>query len=336
MFSAPLFGCEEAIVHKFIQSIRRSCLLILTLLLLAGCTGPQELRSPPPRQSKPVIFNANNAQAVAVVPFYFNDPESESIAHAWDLTLATADNRPVIGIVKPVQLLIDAFSQSVFKLHPSLMEKPGQTSRVSFPGCQGLYVSEFGLSPDDSLDGTISFQQFSDDCARFFDGTVSIQGRLDSPTGKLSANLELESWRISFPGRDYNVKSRLKLVIDTNLGEKQLYKAELDMDLSGTNDSGYRLRDFRFEWNRKPQDNEISLAGELTFDQFGTVKVETDAVLVLDVESGLPYNGVIMFYGEESSWVRLMFPRITYPGAFRINGSDGLDTMGTLGRARYE
>ena len=72
------------------------------------------------------------------------------------------------------------------------------------------------------------------------------------------------------------------------------------------------------------------MAGKVFFDSLGEVEVVTNSPLISHSKDAPPFDGMLTFSGAENAWRRLYFPKSVDPGAFRIDGSNGMKTMGKI------
>jgi hypothetical protein len=300
-------------MYFWLKTKRIYLIYCLPIVLIACAPQPQI-----PTQSK---FTSENSQAIALAPFYLVKQEEEA-DHAWYLTLKTAESKPIAGLLKPNQLLIDTVISSLKTL-------PEQINQALFSsGCRGQFNSQINAQADTTSAGTIEFTDYSDDCTLSLDGSVTVNVS-DVSAETITATIRPENLSAKTAENQYQVTGILKVTFNPQ-SEATEYLASSDLSLIAVNNERYDLHNLQIKqstWQEYPQ---ISLNGQVDFSRYGTVTIATDSPLLVQKETGRPFDGMLTFHGSKDAWVRIFFPKAAYPGFFRLDGSDGLQTMGNL------
>lgn len=293
---------------------KRICLIYCLPIVLIACTPQPQI----PTQS---IFTSDNSQAIALAPFYLVKQEAEA-DHAWYLTLKAAEDKPIAGLLKPNQLLIKTAMTSLRTL-------PEQNEQVlSSSGCRGQFSSQIIPQADKTLARKIEFNNYSDDCTLSLDGSITVNVS-DASADRMTITLNIDKLLAKTAENQYQITGTLVATFSPQTGTTD-YSAFSNLSLITTTNERYDLHDLKIERSNRQEYPQISLNGQIDFSRYGTVKVVTDSPLLLQKETGLPFDGMLTFHGANDTWVRIFFPKAAYPGFFRLDGSDGLQTMGKL------
>jgi len=291
-------------------------------LFITACAAPVKT------QHK-VQFNGTNSQAVAMSPIYLPPPQEQRADHAWALTLKVSDGKPFFGLLKPNQLIIEP----LFTYFQSDRLKPGQLPRgeekqLASTGCQGNNTVQASIAADGSISGNMVYRDYSDNCSLSLDASLPFSGKLDLKSGQLLIDLTYEKLSARMGSRNFLLSGRTQLIMNAYQGEEQEYSAWVDMYINEVNGQEYHLEEMQLTWDLTTEYPKFSMAGEIYFSQYGEVQVVTDSPFISHSKSSPPFDGMLTFKGADYSWRRLYFPKSTDPGAFRIDGSNGMKTMG--------
>lgn len=299
--------------------------LLSVFCLLSACASSGKIQ---PQIQQQVQFDGKNTQAVVLSPFYLPDPQEQRADLAWALTLRVSDGKPFFGLLKPNQLLVDplvAFFTSL-NLQPGQPLNGEKSSEVA--GCQGENRIRVNFGPSGEFSGSLSYQDFSDNCSLSLTTTLPFQGKLDTGTGQLTLKLDYHDLNARMGERHSLLQGQLQLAMNVFPGGQKNYTALVDMLLNESDGQQYRLEKMLFSWNLAGPYPQFSLAGTIHFSQYGAVQVTTDSPLISHTLNGPPFDGMLTFKGAADAWRRLYFAKSSYPGSFRIDGSNGMKSMG--------
>jgi len=276
-------------------------------------------------------FDTKNLHAIPISPYYFADPREDRIDHAWALTTTAAAEEPFIGFLKPTQMLLDP----LFDFLINLQLKPGQNfkgeeSFVSTKACNGEYRVDVMIQADGSLRGTLLYQGYSDTCSLSFDASLPFQGKIDPSTGSTTLSIQPDDLIGRVGSREFSIGGELRLTMNVFQGADQKYSADVNLSIEDKLGPEYRLKNMLFTWDETEKYSRFSMAGLVDFSQFGTVDVSTDGYLVSYEKNGRPFDGVILYKGAGESWLRLRFPKPTFPGFFKVDSFNGMETKGNF------
>ncbi|WP_303722399.1 hypothetical protein [Malonomonas rubra] len=300
-----------------------SFILLILLFALTSCAATTS--------SRQVHFDGKNSQAVALSPYYLPPPEEKRTDLAWALTLKVSDGVPYFGLIKPNQLLADPLFRYFTEINlQSSNFVPGSQTSVAIEGCQGKYLLETEINSQGEVNGKINYQNFSDNCSLSYDATVPFSGQLDLATGQLTVMLNYKDLPAQMGVRNFRLSGQLQLSLNAFAGEKQKYTAKVEMDLVEIGGQQYHLAQTQLSWNLAAPYPQFAIAGKISFEQYGEVQLVTDSPLISHSKNGPPFDGMLIFSGADGAWRRLYFPKSTDPGALRIDGSNGMKTMGKI------
>lgn len=281
--------------------------LLLALLLMTACVAP--------RPAAVHGFSAESAQALALSPYFLGRPGPD-IDLATTLTRESAAHQPFTGLLQPTLLLVGTVSDTLSSSSPA----------APVAGCQGDYLPQLRLAADGSLAGSLTFHDYRPSCGLGLAGQLSFRGDGDPGSGKRHVELDLSGLELLVGEQRLSLAGEIELHSESG----QPLSAEVNLDLVGPDRLSYRLRDLRLSWDRDRQYQRVALDGTIVHGSFGACRVETESPLLLSSENGLPYDGMLRFHAGDGSWARLFFPNTGYPGAFRLDASSGMRTMGKL------
>jgi len=295
--------------------------LFLTTSLLGGCAASGD--------GGAVHFDARNSQEIVLSPFYLSDPAAGA-DHAWYLTRAVADKTAQAGFLKPNQMLLESFSRAIFKLQLEPGKPLPATGGSSQAGCQGTQNLRLALAENGNFTGELVYDHYADDCTLVLNGRVPVRGQLDRQTGDLTARLEVLPLTATLTDKNLQLRGELSLELNAFAGEKQRMTLMADLSLSEGDRSRYALRQLALVWDGRGAFPQVTLTGSLAFTDHGLVRLTTESPLQINPQRGLPFDGVLRFQGRDDSWLRLWFAKPAMTGFFKIDGSDGLQTIGQL------
>jgi len=322
-----------------------STLILFVLSACASATGNGSAR-----------LIAKNSLEVGLSPFYLVDHSATNADHAWHLTRSVSAGKPIAGFLKPNQMLRDAFTGAIFNL-PGFREKASSLdeTRDFASECGGSYSTHTKIAADGRLTGTITFSDFADDCSLALSGRVPFTGTLDRITGDLNAELALSQLIGHLDESRWQLDGELSLSFNIFKGDNQVFSGESDLAVADETGTRFQLEDVDFKWDHTGVYQTVVLHGQIHFEKLGTVRVETASPIQISNTPGrinsispgasqrpagdkartshsrrLPFDGALLFHGANDSKVRLLFSKPGFPGFFWIDGSDGLQTMGTL------
>jgi len=320
----------------------------LILFVLSGCA--------PSTGNGSARLMAKNSLEVSLSPFYLVDHSAINADHAWHLTRSVSAGKPIAGFLKPNQMLRDAFSASIFNLQLT-REKPSSLdeTRDFASECGGGYRTQTKVAADGRLSGTITFSDFADDCSLVLNGRVPFTGTLDRATGNLNAELVLSQLVGHLDKTRWQLNGELSLSFNIFKGDSQVFSGASELSVADETGTRFQLEDVDFKWDHTGEYQTVVLNGQIHFDNLGSVRVETTSPIQISNTPGrinsiapdaaqrlagdkartshfrrLPFDGALLFHGASNSKVRLLFSKPGFPGFFWIDGSDGLQTMGTL------
>ena len=298
--------------------------LLVVLSVLTACASPLT-------NQKQAQFDAKNLHAIPISPYYIPDPRQERIDHAWALTVTAAAQEPFFGFLKPNRMLLDP----LFDFFIDLNMKPGQSfhgeeSYVSTNACKGEYRIQVIVQADGNLSGTIQYQDYSDNCSLSFNTSLPFRGKIDTSTGLMTLSLKPDDLVGRINSREYSISGELQLNMNVFLGPKQKYSAQVDLSFEDILGPEYRLKNMLLKWDETGQYSLFSMAGFVHFSQYGKVEISTDGFLVSYKKNGRPFDGILIFKGANESWLRLRFPKPTFPGFFKVDSLSGMRTKGNF------
>lgn len=298
--------------------------MLFLLCVLAACASPVT-------SQKEAQFDAKNLHAIPISPYYIPDPQEDRIDHAWALTVIAAAQKPFFGLIKPNLMLIDP----LFDFFASLDQKPGLTvkgvkSYTSTSVCQGSYRVDATFQTDGSFSGTILYQNYSDNCSLVFDTSLPFRGKIDTSTGQTTISIKPEDLIGRIDSRKYSIEGEVQLTLNAFQGAKQKSFAQVDLSLKDIQGTEYRLESMLFNWDDTGQYSLFSMAGTIHFSQYGKVDISTDGFLVSYEKNGQPFDGLLIFKGADDTWLRLRFPKSTFPGFFKVDSFNGMQTKGNF------
>lgn len=303
------------------KTYSRAALAILLTILLVACAAPTQDR---PR----VHFDGNNTQVIALTPYYLPDPQEQRGDHAWQLTLKVSDGKPYFGLIKAHSLLIDPLIAYVSQLNL----QPGQTAAapqtLQQTGCRGQTTVQLAIAATGALSGNLDYENYADNCGLTYTAALTVTGQLDTATGQLALNLNYARLPAQLEQRRFLLSGRLQLTMNAYQGKQQRYLVHSSMLIDEVNQRQVQLTDGLMSWDLSGRYPAFSITGTVAIPEFGTAGIVTDSPLLSYAKDSPPFDGVLIFNGAEASWRRLYFPKSTDPGAFRIDGSNGMRTMG--------
>jgi len=262
-------------------------------------------------------------------PYYLATP-AEGGDHGWYMKLKMSDKIPVAGFLKPNQMLAEGFSRwlqmSGSATDGSLNLHPGEP--VS--GCDGTLTGSIEQGTNGKFSGLLSFDGYADDCSMHLDGEVSLKGGIDPASNELEVRMELAKLQARIGKKPLQLGGELRLRFAANPSGRKLLQAESRLRLADENGPRYNLSPVNFTWDRRGTYPAITMDGRIRFFPYGNVELKTTSPLQLLPPRELPFDGSLRVYGAEESWIRMLFNRGGDPGFFRIDGSDGLRTIGHL------
>jgi hypothetical protein len=206
----------------------------------------------------------------------------------------------------------------------------GEESQVSTNACNGEYRIEVIFQADGNLSGTIMYEDYSDNCSLSFNTSLPFRGKIDTSTGLMTLSIKPEDLIGRINSREYSISGELQLTMNVFQGPKQKYFAQVDLSLEGILGPEYRLENMLFTWDETGQYSQFSMAGLVHFSQYGKVEVSTDGFLVSYAKNGQPFDGILIFKGANETWLRLRFPKPTFPGFFKVDSFSGMQTKGNF------
>ena len=303
------------------KTFLRAALAILLTILLTACAAPNQTR---PR----VHFDGNNTQVIALTPYYLPDPQEQRGDHAWQLTLKVSDGKPYFGLIKAHSLLIDPLIAYVTQLNL----QPGQTvvvpKTLQQAGCRGQTTVQLAIATTGALSGSLDYENYADNCGLTYNAALTVTGQLDTATGQLELNLDYVRLPAQLEQRRFLLSGQLQLTMNAYQGKQQRYLVHSHMLIDEVNQRQVQLTDGLLSWDLSGRYPAFSITGTVAIPEFGTAVIVTDSPLLSYAKDSPPFDGVLIFKGAEASWRRLYFPKSTDPGAFRIDGSNGMRTMG--------
>ena len=308
-------------VRKSRKTFSRAALAILLTILLVACAAPN--------RDRPLAhFDGNNTQVIALTPYYLPDPQEQRGDHAWQLTLKVSDGKPYFGLIKAHSLLIDPLIAYVTQLHL----QPGQTAGVPEAqhqtGCRGQTTVQLAIAATGALSGNLDYENYTDNCGLTYDAALTVTGQLDTATGQMELNLNYARLPAQLEQRRFLLSGQLQLTMNAYQGKQQRYLVHCSMLIDEVNQRQVQLTDGLLSWDLTGRYPAFSITGTVDIPEFGTAGIVTDSPLLSYAKDSPPFDGVLIFNGAEASWRRLYFPKSTDPGAFRIDGSNGMRTMG--------
>lgn len=289
--------------------MRSACLLVVPLLLLCSCAatgGPAT-----------TAFNAESAQAIALSPYYLDETRSE-FDLATQLTQVSAAHEPFTGLLQPVLLVVGAVADT--------LEAGPAAAQGAATGCRGSYTPQLTEPGDGSYRGSLEFDGFSPDCGPGMTGRLQLHGRRTAGGGAYTAELELGGLELLVGDRRYAVQGEIELQRQAD----GMLRAAVNLRLTGPDRLQHQLRNVQLSWGRQLQYPSIAIDGTLVHGRYGTCRVETEAPLLLNPQSRLPFDGMLRYHLGQEQWARLYFPMYGFPGRFRVDSSGGMQSMGKL------
>lgn len=274
-------------------------------------------------------FDLRNSQEIVLSPFYLSDPAAGA-DHAWYLTRAAADKRPQAGFLKPNQMLLESFSQSILNLNLTETKENTSPGVVTESGCQGTQSLRLKMTADETFSGELHYDNYTDDCTLVLHGVVPFHGRFDRQSGALSATLKPLLLTGALDDRKLLLRGEVSLELNAFAGQKQRMTLSAELTLSEGTQTRYALRKMELVRDEGGDFPQVTLSGVLAFTDHGVVQLTTESPLQIDPKRGLPFDGVLRFHGSDSSWLRLWFAKPAMTGFFKVDGSGGLQTMGQL------
>jgi len=298
--------------------------VFVVLICLAACGAPSVAH-------KKAQFGADNLHSIPISPYYLPDPREDRIDHAWALTVRAAAEKPFFGFLKPNQMLLDP----LFNFMLQLQLQPGQAinglqTYSSVDACQGKYQVEASFQADGSLIGTMSFQDYSDNCSLVFNATLPFYGHCDFATGQTKISISPDELVGRIDTREYLFNGQLQLEMNAFQGAKQKHSAQVDLVLKDMLGPELHLEKLLFNWDETGTHSRFSLAGHIHFSQYGSVEIQTDGFLVSYDKNSKPFDGIIIYKGADDTWLRLRFPKSTFPGFFMVDSFSGMQTKGNF------
>jgi hypothetical protein len=301
----------------------------LTVVLLVGCCMLSACAGHNAGTGQ-LVIDSQNAQEIALTPFFLAERNPNSDL-ASSLTLASAAGEPLAGLLPPNQNLIDSYVAWISQLQILSREAPlASPAGAVVEGCSGRLFPTISLAADRSFTGELRFDHFSRDCKLEYSGSVPYSGRLVAATGIMTTRFDVNAIQMQAGAAGYLITGELNLESNASHDLRQKLSAVIDIGLTDGEGINYRTRDLKLIWDRSLEYPSIQLDGELYHGRYGWVALQTDSPLLISPEQGLPYDGVLKFVGANGSWARIFFPRPGFPGAFRLDASTGLKTMGNL------
>lgn len=298
----------------FWLNIKRVCLIFFLSISMAACVSQSSV----PMKA---TFTSENSQAIALSPFYLVTQETDD-DHAWYLTLKAAEKKPVAGFLKPNQLLIHSVMTSLRKL-------PLQSDqRYTSSGCRGQFSLRIGSVADKALTGNIEFTDYSMDCTLSLGGNVALNVS-DTSASQIITTINAADLIAKTADNQYQVTGILDVTFNL-LSAETNYSASSNLSMIASKNERYDLYNLQIEQSKQQEYLQLSLNGRIDFSHYGTVEITTNSPLLIQKETGQAFDGMLTFHGANNSWVRIFFPKAAYPGFFRLDGSDGLQTMGKL------
>lgn len=279
--------------------------------------------------SGPARFTAKNSQEIVLSPYYLADP-AQGGDHAWFMKLKISDKLPVAGFLKPNQLLSESFAEWIAtqKLETSKPLTEAEVAPVA--GCSGSYRGALERLAKDDFSGHLVFDNYSDDCVMVFDGTVPFHGDLEGSTGFASVELSVAELNSYLGDTLIRLGGTLQLDLNPGQGTKQHLKAVSRVSLSDASGLRVGLTPVIFSWDRSTHLLVSTYEGALVIPPYGRVGLKTLSPIRIAPGTHKPFDGSLRFEGAGGSWVRLLYAKPGSPGFFRIDGSDGLETIGYL------
>ena len=299
-----------------------NCLYIACLapLLLGGCAvgGGSAAR-----------FTPKNAQEIVLTPYYLSDP-AEGGNHTWYMKLKIAGKVPVAGFLKPNQMLVESFTNWLAPRQTQPGQPLSPPKETTVGGCSGSYRGTIEAQGRDHFSGRLVFDDYSDDCSLVFTGSVPFGAELDAASGAVEMTLPLGELTARLAEKQLKLKGNLALDFNLLQGEKQLVRAESRMALA--DESGLRigLEPVLFTWDRRGRHLISAYEGQLLIPPYGLVQLTTLSPIKIVPGTHKPYNGALRFEGAEGAWIRLLYANPGKAGFFRVDGSDGMESIGYL------
>ena len=308
-------------VRKSRKTFARAALTTLLTILLTACAAPN--------QNRPQVhFDGNNTQVIALTPYYLPDPQEQRGDHAWQLTLKVSDGKPYFGLIKAHSLLIDPLIAYVIQLNLQPGQTPGTPESLQQTGCQGQTTVQLAIAADGTLSGSLDYENYADNCGLVYNTALTVSGQLDAATGQLELKLNYAQLPARVEQRHFLLSGQLLLAMNAYQGKQQRYLVRSSMLIDEVDRRQVQLTEGLLSWDLTGRYPAFSITGKVDIPEFGAADIVTDSPLLSYTKDSPPFDGVLIFKGAEATWRRLYFPKSTDPGAFRIDGSNGMRTMG--------
>lgn len=295
--------------------------ILLFIIPLSGCAMSGG--------GSPVHFDSINSQAIVLTPYYLSDP-LQGGDHAWYMKLKISDKIPVAGFLKPNQMLTESLTRAIFALNPVPGEVLSSSAGEPIKGCGGWYSAQIAMLPDGGVKGSLAFADYSDDCSLVLNGEVPFVGKMDITSGAIEVSLTLLPLAARLAEKELQLEGRLDLTFNAVKGEKQRALNRSTMAMVDETGLRVKLSPVIFSWDRRGIFLDEAMDGQIVVEPYGVVRVETTSPLQIRHEGTKPLKGSLKFHGANGSWIRLYFAKEGLPGFFRLDGSDGFETIGQL------
>ena len=277
----------------------------------------------------PVRYTPINTQEIVLSPYYLSDPV-DGADHAWYMKLKISDKRPVAGFLKPNQMLMESFTRWIFDLNPQAGKTLSAPSQAIRTGCQGDLTGQFEHKASGEIKGVLAFSSYADDCSLVLNGSVPFSGKLDVQTGAVIVEFSTDGLTALLDKKNLQYGGDVELAFNAFQGKEQVVTVVSDLVLSDDTGFRYRLKNMKFVWDYRGDYTQASMAGEFDWGVYGSVVLTTASPIQIHPKRGHPFDGALLFHGADDSWIRVLFAKPAMPGFFRIDGSDGFETIGQL------
>lgn len=325
-------------------SFKRLLIVCLLFTVVAGCVASST-------GGGSVHFTPENAYEIALSPFYLADRSAIDGDHAWHMTLLVSHRKPIAGFLKPNQMLMETFTRMIYSLAPA----PGKVLTIAGENlvpadCEGGYSEQLQMAKNGQFTGRIAFSAFADDCSLVLDGSVPFEGELNLTSGEVTATLSFSSLEATLDEVALPMKGELRLEFNAFKGEKQASNGVSSLVLADATGVRLSLKDMEFAWDHREEYEKFEVNGWIDVAGYGSVRLATTSPVRISNTPGrlvtaykadgspaqtthkrrLPFDGALMFYGDDDGWVRLLFSKPTDPGFFWIDTSKGSQSIGSL------